>query len=121
MGSQLSSTLAILAMDRFERLFIYQTVRLTLTIYVRYVDGIGTTVLNTTDAHNILAYLYSKHPTIKFELELPDTDGYLPILDIQLKIDEHRNILHKLFTEKPPKTSLFSIHHSIHALCSKPL
>ena len=112
MGSRLSGTLAILAMDRFERLFIYQTLQPPLTIYVRYVDDIGTTVLNTTDAHNILAYLNSKHPTIKFELELPDTDGYLPILDIQLKIDEHGNILHKLFTKKASKN--ITLHYLSH-------
>ena len=114
MGSQLSSTLAILAMDRFERLFIYQILKPPLTIYVRYVDHIRTTVPNTTDAHSILAYMYlnSKHPTIKFQLKLPDTDAYLPILDIQLKIDEYSNILHKLFTKKASKN--ITLHYLSH-------
>ena len=43
---------------------------------------IGTTVPNTTDAHNIVAYLNSKHPIFKFELELPNTDSYLLILNM---------------------------------------
>ena len=83
MGSRLSGILAILAMrDRFERLFIYRNLEPQLTIYVRYVDDIGTGVPNSDEAYRTLTYLNSKHPTIKFELKLPDSDGYLPILDI---------------------------------------
>ena len=65
MGSRLSGILAILAIDRFERLFIYQTFKPPLTIYVRYVDDIRTTVPDTVDACNIIAYLNSKHRAIK--------------------------------------------------------
>ena len=42
MGSRLSGTLATLAMDRFERNNIYDTIR--PVVYSRYVDDIGTVV-----------------------------------------------------------------------------
>ena len=113
MGSRISGILAILAMDRFERLFIYRNLEPQLTIYVRYVDDIGTVVPNSDEAYRTLTYLNSKHPTIKFELELPDSDGYLPILDIQMKIDDNGQIHHRLYRKKASKniTLHFNSHH----------
>ena len=119
MGSRISGILAILAMDRFERLFIYRNLEPQLTIYVRYVDDIGTVVPNSDEAYRTLTYLNSKHPTIKFELELPDSDGYLPILDIQMKIDDNGQIHHRLYTKKASKISLYTSTHTIHALSKK--
>ena len=84
MGNRLSGTLAILAMDRFERTFIYQNPYPSLTIYACFIDDIGTIVNNPNEAQLLLTYLNSKHPTIKFELELPNDDDYLPILDVQI-------------------------------------
>ena len=60
----------------------------------------------TDEAHRILNYLNKKHSTIKFEMDLPNNDGYLPILDIQLKINPDGTIQYKPFTKKPVKTSL---------------
>ena len=40
MGNRVSGTLAILAMDKFERMFVYQ--ELLPLVYVRYVDDVGT-------------------------------------------------------------------------------
>ena len=73
MGNRLSGTLAILAMDRFERTFIYQNPYPSLTIYARFIDDIGTVVNNPNEAQLLLTYLNSKHPTIKFELEPPNS------------------------------------------------
>ena len=86
MGNRLRGTLAILCMDCFETMHIYQNLQPPLTIYVRYVDDAGTVTPRTEQATTTLTYLNSKHPTIKFEMELPDTDGYLQILDIKLYI-----------------------------------
>jgi len=112
MGNRLSGTLAILAMDRFERMFIYQELNPQLIIYVRFVDDIGTVVSNIDQAYRILNYINSKHPTLKFELELPGNDGYLPILDIQITIDETGNIHYKLFTKKASKQ--ITLHYESH-------
>ena len=89
MGNRLSGTLAILVMDKFERMFVYQELSPTPRIYVRYVDDVGTVVRDREQANNMLEYLNSKHPTIKFEMELPsEDDGFLPILDMAVQIDE---------------------------------
>ena len=113
MGNRLSGTLAILCMDRFERLHIYQQLHPQLSIYVRYVDDVGTVTTDAEQANTILTYLNEQHPTIKFEMELPDNNGYLPILDIKLNIDQDGNIHHKLYTKPASKgiTLNFHSHH----------
>ena len=115
MGNRISGTLAILAMDRFERLFIYRELEPKLSLYLRYVDDTGTVVNNTDEAHRILNYLNKKHSTIKFEMDLPNNDGYLPILDIQLKINPDGTIQYKPFTKKASKniTLHFQSHHPL--------
>ena len=52
MGNRLSVTLAILTMDRFECKYIYPVIK--PTIYVRFVDNIGTTVQTIEEAHETL-------------------------------------------------------------------
>ena len=61
-GSHLSGTLAILAMDRFERNNIYDTIR--PVVYSRYVDDIGTVVSSIPEASQLLETLNSWHDTI---------------------------------------------------------
>ena len=101
MGNRVSGTLAILAMDKFERIFVYQ--ELLPLVYVRYVDDVGTVVKNRQEAENTLDYLNSKHPTIKFEMELPSEEGFLPLLDMAVRIDETGHFQRKLFTKKASK------------------
>lgn len=102
MGNRLSGTLAIICMDRFERMFIY-SLQPPLTIFVRYVDDTGTVVDNVEQANNLLTYLNKQHPTIKFEMDLPDTDGYLPILDVKMHINQHGKPLYKLYSKPAAK------------------
>ena len=45
----------------------------------------------------MLTYLNSKHSAIKFEMELPDSDPFLPILDVKIQITETGAIQYKLF------------------------
>ena len=75
MGNRTSGTPAILCMDRFERSHVYDLTP-SLAVYVRYVDDIGTVVNNTVEARKLLTTLYSTHPIIKFELELPDQNCF---------------------------------------------
>ena len=112
MGNRLSGTLAIITMDRFEQLFIYP-LKPPLTIYVRYVDDIGTTTPNIDAPNRLLTHLNNQHPTIKFELELPDRDGYLPILETKINIDDHGKIQYKFFTKVASKgiTLNYRSHH----------
>ena len=68
-----------------------------------YVDDTGTVVNSNTQAHEMPAYLNSKHPTIQFETELPDNKGFLPILDIKIQINENGEMEHKLFAKAANK------------------
>ena len=110
-SSRLSGTLAILAMDRFERNNIYDTIR--PVVYSRYVDDIGTVVSSIPEASQLLETLNSRHDTIKFELELPAADGYLPLLDAALKINQDGSLSHRLHTKSASKqiTMHFESHH----------
>ena len=87
MGSRLSGTLAIIVMDKFERAHIYDQLTPTSTVFVRNVDDTNTIANDEAEAKAMLTYLNSKNPTIKFELALPEENGYLPILDFKLKIN----------------------------------
>ena len=114
MGNRLSGSLAIICMDRFEQSHVYN-LDPKLPIYVRYVDDTGSTVPSVTQANALLKHLNDKHPTIKFELELPDTERFLPILDIKLKIREDGTIEHKLYRKAANKglTLHFKSNHPI--------
>ena len=50
-----------------------------------------------------LEYLNSRHPTIKFDLELSSEEGFLPLLDMAVQIDETGNFQRKPFTKKANK------------------
>ena len=58
---------------------------------------------NQQEAESTLEYLNSRHPTIKFEMELPSEEGFLPLLDIAVQIDETGKFQRKLFTKKANK------------------
>ena len=51
----------------------------------------------------MLNYLNSKHPTIQFDIELPDTEGFLPILDTKMKIGDDGRVERKLFCKAAKK------------------
>ena len=112
MGNRLSGTLAILAMDRFERLHIYR--RFQPTFYVRYVDDTGTIVNEIDEAVRMVQYLNIQHKTIKFELELPSDDRYLPILDTIIRININGSIEYRLHTKQASKK--ITLHHNSHHL-----
>ena len=113
MGNRLSGTLAILVMDRFERNYIFKSLTPLPAIYLRYVDDTGTLAKNTDHARGMLTYLNSKHDTIKFELEIPNEDGYLPILDTMIKIEPDGSISRKLYVKAASKgiTLNYRSHH----------
>ena len=112
MGNRLSGTLAIICMDRLERKFVY-SLKPKPIFYVRYVDDVGTLVPDEESAVKMLNYLNSKHPTIQFEMELPDTEGFLPILDIKMKIGVDGGVERKLFCKAANKglTLNYNSHH----------
>ena len=114
MGGRISGTLAILVMDRFEQNHIYPQLEPASSVYVRYVDDTGTIANDVSQAQEMLTYLNSRHPTIKFDLEVPNTDGFFPILDIMVKINSD-GITSRKHYRKPANRSLtlhFNSHHA---------
>ena len=65
------------------------------------------------DLKTFLRSTNSKHPTIRFGIELPDADGFLPILDIKLKIKDDGTMERKLYTKPANKgiTLNYKLHH----------
>ena len=43
------------------------------------------------------------HPTLRFELEAPDAAGFLPILDVKIKINVDGSMERKLYTKPASK------------------
>ena len=74
-------------------------------IYVRYLDFTCTTINDANEAGQTLLHLIEQHATIKFQLELPEQSGFLPILDIKIMItkdgstQEPRDLRHILRVE----------------------
>ena len=114
MGGRISGTLAILVMDRFETSHIYNQLLPASLVYMRYVDDTGTIANNIEEAQAMLKYLNDQHPTIKFDLETPDKNGYLPILDVMIKIDEAGEISRKHYRKTANRglTLNFLSHHA---------
>ena len=83
-------------------------------LYVRYMDNTGTLVNRTAQAERMLNDLNNRHNSIKFELELPSADGYLPILDTAIKINPDGSFSYKLHSAKANKqiTLYNDPHHS---------
>ena len=112
MESCLSGIPATLAMDCLERNNIYDTLR--PVVYSRHVDDIGTVLSSIPEASQLLKILNSQHDNIKLELELPATDGHLPLLDAALKINQDGSFSHRLHTKSASKqiTLHFESHHT---------
>ena len=83
------------------------------TIYLRFVDDIGTTVQTIEEAQETLQMMNSKHPTLRFELEAPYAAGFLPILDVKIKINVDGSMERKLYTKPANKgtTLNYRSHH----------
>ena len=58
----------------------------------------GLVVQCAGQARGMLNHFKSQHNSIKFELELPSSDGSLPILDTAIKINPDGTLSYKLHT-----------------------
>jgi hypothetical protein len=84
MGSSISGILAILFMDTIEKRALFSFRRTGL--YVRYVDDICALVENREDAEELHTVMNAQHPKLRFELEHPDADGCLALLDLRMNL-----------------------------------
>ena len=103
MGSKISPTLAILVMDRIKRSTVFLRTLSSPLVFLRYVDDCVVIVDNDTDFTSLLPRLNSIHTSIKFEMELPKDDGFLPVLDTAVRINSEGEIEHKFFVKETNK------------------
>ena len=88
MGNRLAPILAILFMDRIKNQAIYSDQALSLPLYYRYVDDCITPASGPDESVKIQDELNSQDPSIRFEIELPGEDGFLPFLNTKIKVNE---------------------------------
>lgn len=86
MGNSVSPILAILYMDRIERQVVANFHQIGL--YKRYVDDILIITNNRETAEEIFNKFNSEDPNIKFEIEHPDKNNSLALLDFRVTLSE---------------------------------
>lgn len=104
MGNSLSGLLAILFMDTLEKASLTQCHNIGL--YKRYVDDILCITDNKSNADDILNIFNNQHPSIKFEIEYPDTNNTLSLLDFSVQLNPDGKTTFNFYT-KNAKRNLF--------------
>ncbi len=103
MGSKISPILAIFVMDRIERSSIFLHTLSSPLMFLRYIDDCVVVLDKNSDLSTLVTRLNSIHVSIKFEMDLPRSDGFLPVLDTSLRISEDGQIEHKFFVKEANK------------------
>ena len=103
-------TYPLISLNFSTSLYIFQELQPKPIIYIRYIDDVGATTNSFENAQKMLKYMNTKHLTIQFELEIPDTEGFLPILDEKIRIKEDRYIKWKLYVKKTNRGILRHFH-----------
>ena len=117
MGNSLSGLLAILFMDTIERKAL-SSISTSFALYRRYVDD---TFILTTDkeqANNIYQTLNSHHPNIRFEIEHPDKNNSLSLLDFNITTEPNGTFKTE-FYQKEAKIDILPHYESAISLRSK--
>jgi hypothetical protein len=129
MGNPMSPFIAELFMSKFEMDLKKDNV--IPRVWVRYVDDIFA-VVKRSKVEETLNMLNSRHPSIKFTVELEE-NGCLPFLDLWLKRNGRKiyfEIFHKPTSSKryitsdshaPHQHKLAAFHSMVHRLCRIPL
>ena len=114
MGNRLAPILAILYMNRIENQAIYADTSLSTKPYHQFIDDCITTAQDNNEARSIQGILNAQHPSIKFEIELPDEEGYLPFLNTKLRVNPDGTLDTAWYTKQANKGIM------IHALSHHP-
>lgn len=104
MGSSTSSVLAIIYMNKLESIALNLT---QIGLYKRYVDDILLLTVNKEEAENIFAIMNSINQNITFEIEHPDENNTLSLLDFSINIDKNTGNQTFNFYKKTAKKDLF--------------
>ena len=111
MGNRLAPIFAIFFPDRIENQAIYAD--LSLSLFYRYIDDCITPASSFEEAHMIQNHLNSQEPSIRYEIELPGEDGFLPCLNTKVKVNESGFVETGWYT-KPANKGLMLYANSNH-------
>jgi hypothetical protein len=111
MGNRLAPILAILYMDRIENQAIYSDQ--SISFYYRYIDDCITPASSPNEAFMIQNVLNSQDPSIQFEIELPNEDGFLPFLNTKIKVNDSGTVETGWYTKPANKGLMLNAksHH----------
>ena len=116
MGNNLSGILAILTMDRFECKYIYPVIK--PTIYVRFVDNIGTTVQTIEDPRSTRNTPYDELQTSHVKIRAGSSrccrfPAHSRCHNLKIKINVDGSMERKLYTKPANKgiTLNYRSHH----------
>ena len=119
MGSPLSPMLSNLYMELIEHYFILPHHLLNNSIWLRYVDDVFAAIPISNSSTNILNFINSIHPNIKFTMETPSpTNNSLPFLDT-LFIWDHSTKPSYTIYRKPTSSSNYIHWFSTHTTNTK--
>ena len=112
MGSSLSGVLAIIFMDSIETVALRQMrVMYNVPLFMRYVDDCFAIIENKEQALKLLQYLNAQHSSINFEIELPDDNKTLSLLDFRVTLNAPNEPQFE-FYRKSARKDLFVNYHS---------
>ena len=109
MGCSLSGLLAIIFMDTLESNALHSVSNVPL--FRRYVDDCFALVSSREEALHLLTELNSQHPSITFEIEHPNSESTLSLLDFTVTIDFANGHIFK-FYRKHARKHVFVNHKS---------
>jgi hypothetical protein len=103
MGSRMAPILAILTLDRLEKQYVFGNTLLSPILYLRYVDDIFILCKSREEASALQVHLNSIHGSIKFELEQPDVENKLSLLDVTIRITQEGQLEHMWYVKSANK------------------
>jgi len=107
-GNSVSAILAVLYMDRIERRAVTNFRQIGL--YKRYVDDVLILTSNRETAEEIFTKFNNEDPCIKFEIEHPDNNNSLALLDFRVTLTEGESCF--CFYKKTAKKNTFPHYKS---------
>ena len=103
MGSSLSGVLAILFVDKVERIALQSIT--PRPFFRRYVDDCFALVKNRSQANALFDTLNNINENIKYEIEFPAEDGSLSLLDFRVSVSNNKPSFS--FYKKPVRKNIF--------------
>ena len=114
MGNRLAPILAILFLDRIENQAIYAD--LSISLFYRYFDDCIAPASSYEEAYKIQNHLNCQEPSIRYEIELPGEDGFLPFLNTKVRVNDSGIVETGWYTKPANKGLMLNAksHHPEH-------